>query len=132
MIGIYAIFRKSDDKCMYVGESNNTEHRLHRHFKGFTHIKVNEKEHYGKVIETFDVYDKENQLDREAYWIRKLNPVLNKIRNKQYLYLIDRHRSEETKQKISEALKGKHRSEETKRKISETLKSKNKKCLLSN
>ena len=33
-----------------------------------------------------------------------------------------KHRSEETKRKISEANKGKHRSEETKRKISEALK----------
>ena len=84
MIGIYAIFRKSDNKCMYVGQSKDVERRIIYHLKYNTNINVDKLNYYGKIIETFDFYDKENQLNREAYWINELNPELNTCRNRHF------------------------------------------------
>lgn len=109
MIGIYGIFRKSDNKCMYVGQSNNVEKRINEHLKYNTNTNFNETDYYGRVIETFDFYDKENQLDREAYWINELNPKTNDTRN--------RHLSEHHKNQVKTTLTGRTLSEEHKKNI---------------
>lgn len=134
MIGIYAIFRKSDDKCMYVGQSKNINKRLKDHIC-HKNSRFNERDYYGKVIEPFDFYDKENQLNREAYWIKELNPELNIIRDEtdRGKYLSGENNpmygknSEDymtpdaiitKRSKQSAALKGKHFSEEHKNNLS--------------
>ena len=84
MIGIYAIYRKSDDKCMYVGQSKRLESRINEHINGLkkSHLDLIPDTCYGKIIEIFDMYDIEKQLNREAYWIDILKPELNKVRNR--------------------------------------------------
>ena len=82
MIGIYEIFRKSDDKCMYVGQSKNIKRRIYAHF-GTNGQRFNYDEYYYKVVEEFDTYDRNRNLDREAYWINELNAELNEWRNRQ-------------------------------------------------
>lgn len=81
MIGIYAIFRKEDDVCLYVGQSINVEHRVSQHFNmRHSHIDLHggKKKYYFKIVET--LYDKDREVlrDHEAYWINKLDPLLNK------------------------------------------------------
>ena len=78
MIGIYAIFRKSDDKCMYVGQSECIERRIGQHLTNNTHIDVNSEEYYGKPIEIHNIDDKKYRIEREKFWIHELNPELNK------------------------------------------------------
>jgi hypothetical protein len=101
MIGIYGIFRKSDNKCMYVGQSKNIEVRILRHLRyKCTHLKIEHTElYYGKSIEIFDYYDKNILLNSEAKWIDILHPCLNSV--------IGRHRSIESKRKISDSNRGK-------------------------
>ena len=82
MIGIYAIFRKSDDKCMYVGQSKDVERRKREHFG--KNSKFNVTDHYFKVLESFESIDNETKLNREAYWINELNPELNICRNRHF------------------------------------------------
>lgn len=120
MIGIYGIFRKSDDKCMYVGESIDVDRRIYDHLRGNSiNTNFNKTEYYGKTLETHDVDDKQYRLDREAYFIKTLNPELNIRRDRHW------HLSEETKKKIKEnhshisGMKGKHHSEDAKKKIKE-------------
>lgn len=113
MIGIYAIFRKSDDKCMYVGQSKNIEQRLYVHLTGNSHINVNYEEYYGKPIETHENDDIKYRTTREIFWINELKPELNQIRDG----------SSWMKGKPS-PFKGKHFSEET----IEILREKNKGC----
>ena len=107
MIGIYAIFRKSDDKCMYVGESRNIEQRIYHHLTGNSHINVCADTHYGKPIEIHETNNKKYRLEREIYWISVLNPELNQIRDGSS-WMKGRHA----------ANRGKHHSEETRKKLS--------------
>ncbi len=79
MIGVYAIFRKADDKCMYIGESKNIEQRLYHHFVGNTHIHINKTDYYARVIEEHENDDKKYRMDREVFWINKFKPELNQI-----------------------------------------------------
>lgn len=95
MKGIYGIFRKSDDKCMYVGQSADIDGRIRAHLNGSsTNTSFDKENFYGDVIEEHMINDKQFRLERESYWINELNPELNKVR--------DRHHSEESKKKISE------------------------------
>lgn len=120
MIGIYGIFRKSDDKCMYVGQSKDINGRIKHHLNR-ANSPFNSDEYYGEMIEQHFIDNKQYRLDREAYWINELNAEMNVVR--------DRHHatSEETKKKIGYANKGKDPwnkgkidifSEESRKKIS--------------
>ena len=112
MIGIYAIYRKSDDKCMYVGESKDIERRLYHHFSGHTHINVNKTEYYGKPIELHDTDDRKIRMSREVFWINELNPELNQIRDGSSWMkgkpspFKDKHFSEETIEILKEKNRG--------------------------
>ena len=128
MIGIYAIYRRSDDELLYIGQSGNVRKRLNHHYNSYGNF--NRDEHYDKIIESFDFYDKETLLNREAYWINELKPELNEWINRspsqRHIESIrqaslGRHFTDEHKRKIGESNKGKVVSEESRRKISETL-----------
>lgn len=131
MIGIYAFYRRNDNKCLYVGQSKNLEQRTYAHVcpSGMFY----NKDVYYKFIETFDYYDLDNQLDREAYWINVLNPELNKIRNRTW----DEEQRKQLRERqigtvftperckhISEALKGKTHDD--------NFKEKRRKCMMGN
>ena len=77
MIGVYGIYRKSDNVCVYVGQSKNIEKRTREHLRYSIHHNFNETDYYAKEIEVFDNYDKEELLKREGYWIRTLDPEYN-------------------------------------------------------
>lgn len=79
MIGIYAIYRTIDNKCMYVGQSMNVENRIRQHLRGHMHKMFNKEEYFGKILEEHLNDDKTYRLQRETYWINKLNPELNHI-----------------------------------------------------
>lgn len=125
MIGVYAIFRKIDDRCMYVGESKHLERRIKAHLDGKTKNLFNKEEYYCKILETHDIDDHKYRLQREVYWINELNPELNIIRDgtnwNHFLHLSNEH-----KQKISNTKYGKNISDEHKQKIS--IGKKNKHC----
>lgn len=111
MIGIYAIYRKSDDRCLYVGQSKNLEHRIYAHTcpSGMFY----NQDVYHEFVETFDYYDKENQLNREAHWIDELDPELNKFKNRTW--------NEEQRKQISERNTGTVFTPERCKHISEAL-----------
>ena len=111
MIGIYGIYRKSDDVCVYVGQSKHIELRVCQHFTPLQ--KYNKDEYYYKVIEECDNIKRSEMLKKESYWIDKLSPVDNKQKTGRCFY------TQEFKQKMSELNKGKHHSEEAKQKMRE-------------
>lgn len=118
MIGIYGIFRKADDKCMYVGESKDINGRIKAHLNGHTRNTFSKDEYYGDVIEEHMINNKQFRLEREAYWIEQLNPELNEVRN--------RHQSEELKDKNRQThlgeknpMFGKYHLEDSKKKMKE-------------
>jgi len=139
MVGIYGILRKSDNKCVYVGESRDINGRIKYHLTR-KRTPFNKDEYYGKTLETHDIDDKTYRLNREAFFINKLNPELNVVRDRHF------HHSEETKKKQSKAnlgeknpnfgkpawnrgispseetkekMKGRHPTEETKQKLTQ-------------
>lgn len=115
MKGIYAIFKKDTNECVYVGQSKNIERRSYQHLRPGG--KYNN--HYCKTVEVISDNESLNYMrDREAYWINKLQPSDNIIRNRSF------NMPEVTKQKIGKALKGHEVSEVTKQKIGKAHKGK--------
>jgi len=123
---------------MYVGQSKDINSRIKHHLSGKSHLSFNKEEYYGKMIEEHFINDKTYRLNREAFFINKLNPELNVVRDRHF------HHSEETKKKQSKAklgekhpnfgkpawnrgispseetkekMKGRHPTEETKQKL---------------
>lgn len=135
MVGIYGIFRKSDDKCVYVGESKDVRNRIKHHLNGHTKNSFSKDDYYGEMIEQHFINDKQYRLEREAYWIEQLQPELNIVRDetKRAEYIsgenapwFSKHFSDEHKKHLSESCKGRPAwnkgispSEETKKKLSE-------------
>jgi group I intron endonuclease len=119
-IGIYAIFRKSDDKCMYIGQSKQCENRMYHHLNGYSNTPIeNKDDYYTDIIEKHGFDSNVFRLEREAFWINVFEPEWN----------IDKNRtlSEKHKQAIREKLlgktsgmKGKHHCEESKQKNRES------------
>lgn len=126
-MGIYQIVNLIDGK-KYVGSSKNLYNRKAKHFynlknnkHGNCHLQ-NAFNKYGEDNFSFEVIEfvntEDELLPREQYYI-ELYQVCDK--DKGYNLIVDavRHaHSDETKQKMSLAKKGKTRSEETKLKIS--------------
>lgn len=112
MIGIYGIFRKSDDKCMYVGQSKDIYGRIKDHLSGKSNTPFNKEDYYGDMIEQHFINDKAYRLQREAYWIKELNPKLNKIKDEtnrgEYISgekhpMFGKHHTEESNKKNGQA-----------------------------
>ena len=121
--GVYRIVNNVNGKC-YVGSSIDLRLRRTQHFNALLHNKhinnilQNAYNKYGidafefEVLEIIDITDdiKKRLLDREQFWIDNLNPEYNILRvagsNLGY------NHTEETKQKISNSMKGVKKSEE--------------------
>lgn len=88
--GIYRIVNKINGHC-YVGQSKNLLHRKTSHFKDLSNGRhsnpylQNAYCYYGGANFYFDVIEfvcKYDELDmREQYWIERLNPEYNIVRN---------------------------------------------------
>lgn len=143
-IGIYKITNKETGQ-MYIGQSVNIEKRFQDHIREdgcpYSYID-NAIQKYGKdyfcfeIIEEFDEntpFLNDVLNDSEQYYIAAYNTFTNDFH---YNLTIGgdglgsgenhpwygKHRSEETKKKISKTLKGRHFSKESKRKMSESQK----------
>ncbi len=127
--GIYKIQSKIKPERCYVGSAININKRWGEHYallKGNYHTSNKLQNHYNKYGESDLIYsvllgcEKEDLIANEQFFIDCYKPWFNmrpKAGNNLGLKL-----SEEAKQKMSMAHKGKKRSEEQKRKISEILK----------
>ena len=74
--GVYLIYTKEG---RYVGQSHKIELRLWNHKPWNSRSPVNSKILKAEILEV--VKDKKLREQREEYWIKKLNPELNKIHN---------------------------------------------------
>ena len=126
---IYVIRNKVNNK-VYIGQTVNNFHRRY----GSNLLKNTHNQHlknsiqkYGienfEIDEEFDIAYSKEELDKLECLYIDIYDSINNGYNNQTGGSNGKH-TEETKQKISEANKGKKRSEETKKKISESLKGK--------
>lgn len=82
MKGIYAIYKKDTNECLYVGQSKCIEKRVHRHFHRkpisindwHNIIYNNDHDYYYKVLEECDA---DIRGEREKYYISELKPIYN-------------------------------------------------------
>lgn len=82
MKGIYAIYKRDTNECLYVGQSKCIEKRVHRHFHRkplsvndwHNIIYNNEHDYYYKVLEECDA---DIRGERERYYIAELKPIYN-------------------------------------------------------
>lgn len=127
---IYKIINLVNDK-IYVGSTKDFNRRIKTHFR----LLESNNHHSNKLQNSFNKYgidnfltqvieevDDENKLiEREQYWIDILQPELNITLTAGLNSHIGLKRTDETKKKISESLKGKKLSEEHKDSIRKTL-----------
>jgi group I intron endonuclease len=130
---IYAITNVVNGK-KYVGSAT----LFHKRKKDHLNRLKNGKHHSNKLQNAYNKYGKENfifsiieivdttdvLIQAEQKWIDELKPEYNMTLIAGLNSHIGMKRSEETKKKISDGLKGKKLSEETKKKISDRLKGK--------
>lgn len=127
---IYKIINLVNNK-IYVGSTKDFNRRIKTHFR----LLESNNHHSNKLQNSFNKYgidsfetqiieeiDDENKLiDREQYWIDTLKPELNITLIAGLNSHIGLKRSDETKKRISESLKGKKLSEEHKESVRKTL-----------
>lgn len=131
IICIYQIKCESNNK-VYIGSTINYKRRINVHYN-----ELKKQEHHSiKLQNTYNKYGKnslnftileeienvEILIDREQCYFDMINPELNMVLVAGLNSHLGMKRSEETKKKISESLKGKKLSEEHKKSISDTLK----------
>ncbi len=124
---IYSITNIINNK-KYVGSAVNYKIRWVRHLSELKHNRhhsvylQNAYKKYGKENFVFEILEYVNEINelinREQFWIDEINPEYNMTLIAGLKSHLGMKRSEETKKKISEALKGKKISEEHKKKIS--------------
>ncbi len=77
--GVYLLLTT---KGLYIGQTDKYEARIHQHrssnFKGNMKYK-GAKILYNTLLE--EITDRQERLDREKFWIKKLKPNLNKMFN---------------------------------------------------
>lgn len=145
MQGIYVIQNLIDGKC-YVGKSQDIETRRKKHVR-----RVLNKDHgsFNKlykainqdgidnfqfaILEELPNADNDELLNRETYWINKLNTIENGYNHfkrgySSFAYWKGKSRSEKTRNKISKSLTGFKMDDSTKDKISKA----NKKSMIGN
>lgn len=91
MKGVYAIFKKDTNECIYVGQSKCIEGRIKRHFNRrpmsdkdwHNVIYKNEQEYYYKVLEECDA---SIRGERERYYISVLKPKFNKSKGGDFVH----------------------------------------------
>lgn len=130
--GIYKIINKLDGK-IYVGQSRNVHRRMndvHKECRYLIYaIEKHGKENFESSI--VEYCDKSELNDKEKYWIKELHSHVSEngynISWGGLNSMEGRKHTEESKKKISDAVKGenhplfgKHHSEESKRKNSES------------
>lgn len=113
MVGVYKITNRITGD-FYIGKSKNVRKRLNNHHQKGIHSKKfdDDIEKYGWSSfdkEIIEECNPEDLLEREAFYIRTMNPTYNKI-------VRGRKLEDNVKKIISEKLKGKKQSEETKAK----------------
>lgn len=128
---IYSITNSINGK-KYVGSALNFNKRKKDHLNRLKNGKHHSKKlqnaynKYGKGVFEFNILEVVNDvsflIEAEQKWIDNLKPEYNMTLIAGLNSHLGMKRSEETKKKISEALKGKKLSEEHKQKISKTLK----------
>ena len=130
-MGIYKITNTINGK-IYIGQSARLSKRLYDHrtaLKNNYHKNQHLQNSYNKYGDVFEIEiivfcDDESELDAlERFYIAyydSTDPM--KGYNKETGGNLNKHLSEETRKKLSEAQKGKHHSEETRKKISEAQK----------
>lgn len=127
MLGIYCYIDKKDNKIVYIGKDSHIErnkrHKTHispSHYdkQPFNRILQNNPNRYIYQVLVWNVKDQETLNALEIQNIRQLKPKFNFTEGGDGMTGF-KH-SEESKKKISEALKGKKFSEEHKRKLSES------------
>ena len=72
-------------KGLYIGQTDKYKHRIHQH--KHSQFKGNMKHKGAKVLFHYlleEIYDKQERLEREKFWIDKLRPALNKQFNPSY------------------------------------------------
>ncbi len=125
--GIYKITSLINDK-FYIGSSNNISKRRKEHFsdlRGNKHNNTHLQNIYNKygeenlIVEVIELCSELDQFEREQYFIDSLNPSINICKIVEKGSMTGLKHSQETKDKISKANKGKKRSEETKALLSE-------------
>lgn len=116
-IGIYKITNPKGK--IYIGQSRNIEHRLNDYINVSEWLKEQRKiynslKKYGSECHVFEILEEcsEDILnEREIYWIKYFDSIKSGLNIR--LGGIGGYHSEETKQKIREALTGKKQSKET-------------------
>ncbi len=130
--GIYQIKNIINHK-IYIGSAANFRKRFNHHKyqlqnnKHYNSYLQNSWNKYGsngfifKILEI--VKNKDNLIQREQYWLDKLNPEYN-IRKIAHSNIGVKYPpiSEETRLKLSKASKGRKHTEETKKKMSKKIK----------
>ena len=125
---LYILKNTKNDK-VYIGHTTETlEKRLKRHFEhtkgNFNYSmrepiqEIGEENFYIELLEEFPCQNKKELEDVENYWINFFIEIFGK--DNVYNKMINNKHSQETKQKISNALKGKILTEEHKKKLSKT------------
>ena len=124
---IYQILNIVNNHC-YIGSAANYRKRKNKHLsllqKGTHHCRhlQNAFNAYGNTSFVFNVLEDvpkaSHLVERENWWIDKLNPEYNVIREG-ILNHLGLKRTVGTRLKISRALTGRHLSEETKQKLRE-------------
>jgi group I intron endonuclease len=127
---IYKITNKINSK-FYIGSTINFDRRIKDHFrrlKNNNHHSIKLQNSYNKygeenfIVEILEyVSDINNLISSEQKWMDSENPTLNVTLIAGLNSHIGLKRSDETRLKISESLKGKSPTIETRNKIRETL-----------
>lgn len=126
--GIYKI-TSIKHKTFYIGSSKNINKRRKEHFSELrrnSHCNSILQRIYNKygennfLIEVLELCPEEDQFIKEQYYIDILKPKLNICKIVEKNFWSGKHHTEETKEKISKANKGKKISDEHKKIISQS------------
>ncbi len=64
----------------YIGESRYIQSRMYNHKCGTSCLHLGKGEYIDYKVLEYTIDDKDTRLERETYWIKKLNPSLNTLK----------------------------------------------------